>query len=66
MLTEMNSMGGNCNYPTQHVAETHSYIVHFNCNERMNPFDFGDQRSEVKVTMGIYGNNLNNMTETEP
>ena len=32
----------------------------------MNPIDFGGQRSKVKVTMDIYGNNLVNMIETQP
>ena len=34
--------------------------------ERMNPIDFGDQRSKVKGTMDIYGNKLVNMIETKP
>ena len=34
--------------------------------ERMNPIDFGGQRSKVKVTMDIYGNKLVNMVETKP
>ena len=36
--------------------------------ERMNPIDFGGQRSKVKVTMDIpvYGNKLVNMIETKP
>ena len=29
---------------------------HVNHDERMNPIDFGGQRSKVKVTMDIYGN----------
>ena len=32
----------------------------------MNPFDFGGQRSKVKVTMDIYVNKLVNMIETKP
>ena len=32
----------------------------------MNPIDFGSLRSEVKVTMDIYGNKLVNMIETKP
>ena len=39
---------------------------HVNHGERMNPIDFGGQRSKVKVTMDIYGNKLVNMTETKP
>ena len=31
---------------------------HVNHDERMNPIDFGGQRSKVKVTIGIYGNKL--------
>ena len=33
---------------------------HVNHDERMNPIDFGGQRSKVNVTMDIYGNNLVN------
>ena len=32
----------------------------------MNPIDFGDQRSKVKVTIDIYGNKLVNTIETKP
>ena len=32
--------------------------------ERMNPIDCGGQRSNVKVTMHIYGNKLVNTIET--
>ena len=35
-------------------------------DERMNPIDFGGQRSKVKVTMDIYRNKLVNMIETKP
>ena len=31
----------------------------------LNPIDFGGQRSNVKVTMDIYGNKLVNMIETK-
>ena len=34
-------------------------------SERMDPFDFGGQRSKVKVTIDIYGNNLVNSIETK-
>ena len=34
-------------------------------DERMNPNDFGGQRSKVKVTIGIYGNKLVNTIETK-
>ena len=37
---------------------------HVNHDERMNPIDFGGQRSKVKVTMDIYGNKLVNTIET--
>ena len=36
---------------------------HVNHYERMDPIDFGDQRSKVKVTMDIYGNKLVNTIE---
>ena len=39
------------------------YVRH---GERMNPIDFGSQRSKVKVTMDIYGNKLVNTIETKP
>ena len=37
---------------------------HVNHDERMNPIDFGGQRSKVKVTMDIYGNKLVNTIDT--
>ena len=37
---------------------------HVNRDERMNPIDFGGQRSKVKVTLDIYGNKLVNTIET--
>ena len=37
-----------------------------NHDERMNPFDFGGQRSKVKVTMDIYGNKIVNTIATKP
>ena len=37
-----------------------------NYDERMNPIDFGGQRSKVKVTMDIYGNKLVNQMATKP
>ena len=36
-----------------------------NHDERMNPIDFGGQRSKVKVTMDIYVNKLVNMIATK-
>ena len=39
---------------------------HVRHGERMNPNDFGGQRSKVKVTMDIYGNELVNMIKTKP
>ena len=38
---------------------------HANHDERMDPIDFGGQRSKVKVTMDIYGNKLVNTIETK-
>ena len=32
----------------------------------MDPFDFGGQRSQVKVTLDFFGNKLVNMIETKP
>ena len=34
-------------------------------DERMNPIDFGGQRSKVKVTIDVYGNKLVNTIETK-
>ena len=39
---------------------------HVYYDERMNPIDFGDQRSKVKVTIGIYEIKLVNKIETKP
>ena len=39
---------------------------HVNHGERMDPIDFGGQRSKVKVTMDIYRNKLVNTIETKP
>ena len=39
---------------------------HVHYNERMNPSDFGGQRSKIKVTIDIYGNKLVNKIETKP
>ena len=40
--------------------------THVNHDKRMNPIDFGGQRSKVKVTMDIYGNKLVNTIGTKP
>ena len=42
------------------------HITNVNHYERMDPIDFGVQRSKVKVTMDIYGNKLVNTIETTP
>ena len=39
---------------------------HVSNSERMNPIDFGGQRSKVKVTIEMYGNKLVNTIETKP
>ena len=39
---------------------------HVNYDKRMNPIDFGGQRSKVKVTIDIFGNKLVNAIETKP
>ena len=39
---------------------------HVNHGERMNPIDFGGQRSKVKVTIDIYGNKFVNTIEYKP
>ena len=38
---------------------------HVNHGERIDPIDFEGQRSKVKVTMDIYGNELVNMIATK-
>ena len=35
-------------------------------SKRMDPLDFGGQRSKVKVTIHIYGNKLVNTIEAKP
>ena len=40
--------------------------THVNHDERMNPIDFGGQRSKVKVTKDIYENKLVNTIATKP
>ena len=39
---------------------------HVSHSERMDPFDFGGHRSQVKVTLDLLGNKLVNMIETKP
>ena len=39
---------------------------HVNHDERMNPIDFGGQRSKFNVTIDIYGNKLVNRIEIKP
>ena len=39
---------------------------HVYYDKRMNPIDFGGQRSKVKVTIDIYGNKIVNAIETKP
>ena len=37
-----------------------------NHGERIDPINFGGQKSKVKVTMDIYGNKLVNTIESKP
>ena len=37
---------------------------HVSDSEKMDPIDFGGQRSKVKVTIDMYGNKLLNTIET--
>ena len=39
---------------------------HASHSERMDPIEFGGQRSKVNVTIDIYGNKLVNTIETKP
>ena len=39
---------------------------HVSHSEKMDPIDFGGQRSKVKVAIHIYGNKLVNKIETKP
>ena len=51
---------------TKLLCASSSNLVNLvNSDERMNPIDFRDQRSNIKVTMGLYGNNLVNTIESE-
>ena len=60
------SVHGHCEYDRDYTVAC--FIVklgrHVNHDERMNPFE--GQRSNVKVTMGIYGNKLVNTIATKP
>ena len=38
---------------------------HVSHSEKMDPIDFGGQRSKVKVTIDMYGNKLLNTIETK-
>ena len=40
--------------------------IHVSHGKRMNPIEFGGQRSKVKVTMDIYGDKPMNTIETKP
>ena len=40
--------------------------IHVSHSERIDPIDFGGQRSKVKVTIDNYGNKLVNKLETKP
>ena len=39
---------------------------HVSHSERIDPIDYGGQRSKVKVTIDMCGNKLVNMKETKP
>ena len=39
---------------------------HVDYDERMNPINFGGQRSKVRVTIDIYGNRRVNTIDTKP
>ena len=54
----------NKNYPFL-MKKIVAAFRHVNHDARMNPIDFGGQRSKVKVTMDIYGNKLVNTIETK-
>ena len=62
------SVPGPCEHDKDYTVS--SFFVklgrHVNHDERMNPIEFGGQRSKVKVTMDIYGNKLVNTIETKP
>ena len=40
--------------------------IHISHSERMDPIEFGEQGSKVKVTIDKYGNKLVNKIETKP
>ena len=62
------SVRGPCEHDRNYTVACFFFKLgrHVNHDERMNPIDFGGQRSKVKVTMDIYGNKLVNTIETEP
>ena len=41
-------------------------LVHVSHSERIDPIDFGGQRSKVMVTIDNYGNKLVNKLEKKP
>ena len=47
-------------------ASSLNFAERVNHGKRMNPIDFGGQRSKVKDTMDSYDKNLVNSIETEP
>ena len=62
------SVGGHCEHHRDYTVACFFVKLgrHVNHDKRMNPIDFGGQRSKVKVTMDIYGNKLVNTIETTP
>ena len=60
------SMHGPCEHDRDYTVACFFVKLgrHVNHDERMNPIDFGGQRSKVKVTMDIYGNKLVNTIQT--
>ena len=62
------SVRGPCEHDREYIVSCFFVKLgrHVNHDERMNPIDFGGQRSKVKVTMDIYGNKLVNTIVTKP
>ena len=51
---------------TKPLCASSSNLAHVRHSERMDPIDFGGQRSKVNVTIEIYGNKRVNTIETKP
>ena len=62
------SVRGPCKYDRDYTVSCFFVKLgrHVNHDERINPIDFGGQRSKVKIAMDTYENKLVNTIETKP